>query len=85
MESCGPPHKTQAWFGATCRADVNEGWNSREALRAHDPTLGALLAAAYGEASWRYTSELPPAARVEWLRRQGLCIVLRAAGAAQHE
>ena len=60
---------TQAWFGGTCRADVNEGWNSREALRAHDAALGALLASAYGEGEWRFTSELPPDARKEWLKR----------------
>ncbi len=69
---------TQAWFGGSCRADVNDGCNSREALRAHDAALGALLASAYGEGEWRFTSELPSDARNEWLTRQGMCVVLRA-------
>ena len=33
----------QSWFDATIRTDVNDGHNTREKLRAHDPRLSALL------------------------------------------
>lgn len=33
----------QSWFDATIRTDVNDGHNTREKLRAHDPRLSELL------------------------------------------
>ena len=33
----------QSWFDATIRTDVNDGINTREKLKAHDPGLAAAL------------------------------------------
>ena len=33
----------QSWFDATIRTDVNDGVNTRERLKRHDPGLAAAL------------------------------------------
>ncbi|KAG1658383.1 hypothetical protein FOA52_010061 [Chlamydomonas sp. UWO 241] len=50
---------TEAWFESTIRSDVNDGVTTRERLRAHDPGLSKLLAAAYGDGPWRYVHTCP--------------------------
>ncbi len=35
---------TQSWFDATIRTDVNDGHNTREKLKRHDPWLSDILA-----------------------------------------
>ena len=40
-------------------ADVNSGVYTRELLKQHDPELGALLEAVYGDGSWRYPQTAP--------------------------
>ncbi|KAL3139134.1 hypothetical protein ABBQ32_005920 [Trebouxia sp. C0010 RCD-2024] len=50
---------TQSWFDATVRTDVNDGVNTREKLKKHDPLLATLLMNAYGDGPWRYTHTMP--------------------------
>eukprot|EP00897_Mesotaenium_endlicherianum_P000990 jgi/Mesen1/10892/ME000935S10219 len=45
---------TQSWFDASRRSDVNDGINTREKLRRHDPEIAALLEQVYGDGDWRY-------------------------------
>ena len=40
-------------------ADVNDGHNTREKIKAHDPLLSTLLMHTYGDAPWRYTHTMP--------------------------
>ena len=40
-------------------ADVNDGFNTREKIKAHDPMLAMLLMHAYGDGPWRYTHTMP--------------------------
>ncbi|KAG1655299.1 hypothetical protein FOA52_002458 [Chlamydomonas sp. UWO 241] len=49
----------QSWFDATVRTDVNDGHNTREKLRAHDPRLAQLLAQAFGDGAWRFPHDSP--------------------------
>lgn len=40
-------------------ADVNDGVNTREKIKKHDPLLATLLLHAYGDGPWRYTHTMP--------------------------
>ena len=40
-------------------ADVNDGFNTRDKIKAHDPMLAMLLMHAYGDGPWRYTHTMP--------------------------
>lgn len=40
-------------------ADVNDGHNTRDKIKAHDPMLAMLLMHAYGDGPWRYTQTMP--------------------------
>lgn len=53
----------QSWFDATIRTDVNDGVNTREKLKAHDPGLAAALKEAFGDGDWRYPDDSPAAFR----------------------
>ena len=57
---------TQAWFYPTGWHSFDNYGNTRQALKAYDPGLTALLAEVYSE--WRYT---PPAARTHQPHLQG--------------
>ena len=59
---------TQAWFYPKGWHSFNNYGNTRQALKAYDPGLAALLAEVYGDSEWRYT---PPAARTHQLHLQG--------------
>ena len=50
---------THAWFYPMGRGSFNNG-NTRQALKAYDPGLAALLTEVYGDTGWHYT---PPAVR----------------------
>lgn len=41
---------TQAWFDVTNRSDVNDGFNTAEKLKTHDPELASILEQVYGSA-----------------------------------
>eukprot|EP00271_Cylindrocystis_brebissonii_P006451 TRINITY_DN19243_c0_g1_i1.p1 TRINITY_DN19243_c0_g1~~TRINITY_DN19243_c0_g1_i1.p1 ORF type:complete len:402 (+),score=57.74 TRINITY_DN19243_c0_g1_i1:693-1898(+) len=46
---------SESWFNASLRKDVNDGINTREKLRKHDPELAQLMAEVYGDSgTWRY-------------------------------
>ena len=64
---------TQAWFYPKGASSFNRNTrqisrNTRQALKAYDPGLAALLAEIYGDDEWRYT---PPAARTHLPHLQG--------------
>ena len=40
-------------------ADVNDGMNTRDKVKAHDPLLATLLMQTYGDGPWRYTHTMP--------------------------
>ena len=46
---------TQAWFHPNGAGSFGRFGNTRQALKAHDPDLAALLTEIYGDAEWRYT------------------------------
>ncbi|GFH26612.1 VHL domain-containing protein [Haematococcus lacustris] len=50
---------TQAWFDATVRCDVNDGINTRQRMKDHDPGLASMLQMAYGDGTWRYLHDAP--------------------------
>ena len=39
--------------------DVNDGINTRDKLKRHDPLLATLLMNAFGDGPWRYTHTMP--------------------------
>lgn len=45
---------SESWFNASLRNDVNDGVNTREKLKGHDPELAQLLFEIYGDGDWRY-------------------------------
>ena len=49
----------QSWFDASIRSDVNDGHNTREKLKQHDPDLCSILAETLGDGSWRYPHTAP--------------------------
>ena len=59
---------TQAWFYPKGWHSFDNYGNTRDALKAYDPGLAALLAEIYGDSEWRYT---PPAARTHQSHLQG--------------
>ena len=46
---------TQAWFNPNTPGSFGRFGNTRQALKAYDPGLAALLTEIYGDAEWRYT------------------------------
>lgn len=40
-------------------ADVNDGMNTRDMVKAHDPLLATLLMQTYGDGPWCYTHTMP--------------------------
>ena len=46
---------TEAWFYPSGRVNAHRYGNTREALKARDPGLAALLTEVYGDNDWRYT------------------------------
>lgn len=50
---------SQAWFNATVRTDVTSGLTTREALKARDPRLAAVMARVWGDGAWRYPLTAP--------------------------
>ena len=58
---------THAWFYPKGGDSFNNG-NTRNALKAYDPPLAALLAEVYGDTQWRYT---PPTTRTHLPHLQG--------------
>ena len=59
---------TAAWFNPKQSGSFNNFGNTRQALKAYDPRLAALLAEVYGDSAWRYT---PPATRTHLPHLQG--------------
>ena len=47
---------TQAWFYPNGGGSFDRFGNTRQALKAYDPDLAALLTEIYGDSEWRYTS-----------------------------
>lgn len=45
---------TEAWFNASRRTTLNDGINTREKLKSHDPELAQFLEEIYGNGDWRY-------------------------------
>ena len=59
---------TQAWFYPNSGGSFNNYGNTRQALKAYDPGLAALLTEIYGDGDWRYTI---PATRTHLPHLQG--------------
>ena len=59
---------TQAWFNPKGGGSFYNYGNTRQALKAYDPGLAALLTEIYGDGDWRYTQ---PAARTHLPHLQG--------------
>ncbi len=59
---------TQVWFHPKGAASFRNYGNTRDALKAYDPGIAALLAEVYGDTEWRYT---PPAVRLHLPHLQG--------------
>ena len=59
---------TQAWFNPTGAGSFDNYGTTRNALKAYDPELAALLAEIYGDTEWRYT---PPMVRLHLPHLQG--------------
>ena len=59
---------TQAWFYPNGGGSFNNYGNTRQALKAYDPGLAALLTEIYGDGDWRYTI---PATRTHLPHLQG--------------
>ena len=59
---------SNAWFHPNGHASFYQFGNTRQALKAYDPGLAALLTEIYGDGDWRYTS---PAARTHLPHLQG--------------
>lgn len=50
---------TQAWFEATVRLDATAGLITRDAVKARDPRLAAILTEVWGDGTWRYLDTAP--------------------------
>ena len=59
---------TMAWFHPNGWGSFSQFGNTRQALKAYDPGLAALLTEIYGDTQWRYT---PPAVRLHLPHLQG--------------
>jgi len=57
MNAAAKHHITFSKWSIT--ADVNNGINTRQKLRKHDPQLAALLEQAFGDGEWRYQKTSP--------------------------